>query len=92
MKSSPATCPACQHKLAVEQLACPECATKVAGQFDLPVLLQLNAEQQDFLLRFVKSSGSLKEMAKQLNYSYPKVRNMLDELIATLKTLENETD
>jgi hypothetical protein len=62
----------------------------VQGQYALPLLLQLKADEQDFVMKFLKASGSLKEMAKQLGYSYPKVRNMLDDLIAHLQLLEKE--
>ncbi|GHT71187.1 hypothetical protein FACS189455_2410 [Bacteroidia bacterium] len=47
----------------------------------MPVLARLSAEEQDFILRFVRCSGSLKDMAKQLGLSYPTVRNLLDEII-----------
>lgn len=85
----PVSCPSCSHQLAVTSLACPQCQTQVSGEYSLPLLLQLNAEEQGFLLQFLKASGSLKAMAKQLGYSYPKVRNMLDELIATINQLEH---
>jgi hypothetical protein len=49
--------------------------------YPLPVLARLSTEEQDFILRFVKSSGSLKDMAKQLSLSYPTVRNLLDDII-----------
>lgn len=74
----------------MESLACPACKTQVSGDYTLPLLLQLSAEEQAFLLLFLKSSGSLKAMARQLGFSYPKVRNMLDELISTINQLENE--
>lgn len=37
----------------------------------------------------MKSSGSLKEMAKLLGLSYPTVRNRLDEIIERVKIAEN---
>jgi len=84
----PANCPSCQSKLAVRELSCPNCDTHVQGQYALPLILQLKADEQDFLMKFLKASGSLKEMAKQLGYSYPKVRNMLDDLIERVQSLE----
>lgn len=92
MKSNnlPVSCPSCSNQLNVVSLACPECSTQVNGQFALPLLLQLNAEEQEFLMLFLKASGSLKAMAKELGYSYPKVRNMLDDLISKINQLENE--
>jgi hypothetical protein len=51
----------------------------------LPVLAALSADEQQFILDFVRSSGSLKEMARQRSLSYPTVRNYLDDLIAKLQ-------
>ena len=50
----------------------------------MPALLQLSADEQEFVLAFVKCSGSLKEMASQLKLSYPTVRNLLDDIIDKL--------
>jgi hypothetical protein len=43
---------------------------QVNGNYDLPLYLKLNREDQDFILDFL-SSGSIKEMAKQAGNSYP---------------------
>jgi hypothetical protein len=69
-------------------MQCDRCSTEVHGQFKLPVLVELSAEEQAFILNFVKNSGSLKEMAKQLKLSYPSVRNLLDEIIEKIKSYE----
>jgi hypothetical protein len=53
--------------------------------FDMPRLAKLSTEEQDFILQFIKVSGSLKEMAKLLKLSYPTVRNRLDEIIERIK-------
>jgi len=60
----------------------------VSGNYPLPVLLQLNSEEQDFVMQFFLSSGSLKEMASQMGISYPTVRNRLDDLIEKIKKLQ----
>jgi hypothetical protein len=54
----------------------------------LPALARLSVEDQDFILKFVKNSGSLKDMAKDLRLSYPTVRNLLDEIINKIKVYE----
>ena len=87
MKKLPIICPSCDHSLRVSELSCTSCETKISGAFTLPVLLQLNTEEQHFILQFVISGGSLKKMAEQLNKSYPTVRNMLDDLIEKVESL-----
>lgn len=84
----PVSCPSCAAPLNVSQLSCPECTTQVSGNFPLPALLQLTAEEQHFILQFFLSSGSLKQMAVQMGKSYPTVRNKLDDLIEKVKQLQ----
>ena len=81
----PCNCPSCQSLLKVKSLKCDTCQTEVSGQYDLPVLARLSPDDQQFVLQFVKSSGSLKDMAKYLNLSYPTVRNLLDDIIKKLE-------
>ena len=83
-------CPSCGGPLQALRLGCPHCDLALEGQFDLGVLSCLTPAEQEFLLAFVKSSGSLKEMARRFNVSYPTVRNRLDDLIARVTELEAE--
>ncbi len=86
----PVRCPSCGSGLSVQSLACRECDTVVNGRYDLPVLLMLEKEELEFVLRFVLNSGSLKEMSKEMGLSYPTIRNYLDDLISKLQSLENQ--
>jgi len=90
-KMMPYVCPSCRTGLKVVRLTCSACGTAVEGGFDLPVLARLDAEDQSFLLSFLKSSGSLKELARQHGVSYPTVRNRLDALIGKVAALETGT-
>jgi hypothetical protein len=60
----------------------------VEGLYSLPALVGLSQDDQEFILEFMKVSGSLKEMAGILKVSYPTVRNRLDEVIEKLKQNE----
>lgn len=72
------------------QLSCENCETTVNGTFQLPLLAQLPPEEQNFILHFFLYSGSLKQMAQQMNISYPTVRNKLDDMIAHIQQLQNK--
>ncbi len=80
----PVCCPSCGSRLQVRRLGCPSCGTEVMGDYPLPALMRLSVEEQEFVLAFVRSSGSLKEMASLLKLSYPTVRNKLDDIIEKL--------
>lgn len=90
LKQLPLICPSCSHGLAVKSLICERCSTTIEGLFSLPAITRLSGEEQQFILDFVKASGSLKEMSKQLGLSYPTVRNMLDDLIARISEAEEQ--
>jgi hypothetical protein len=54
-----------------------------------PWLEVLDEEDQQFLKRFVLSSGSLKALCDEYEVSYPTLRARLDRLIAKVKAIEN---
>ena len=89
LQNLPKVCPSCGERRCVCGLRCTECGTRIDGLYGLPVTMQLPADDQLFILDFVKSSGSLKEMARKLGLSYPTVRNRLDDIIAQIQTIEN---
>jgi hypothetical protein len=83
-------CPSCSSlKLNVVKIECLDCSTKFEGHFAIPDILKLSPEDLQFIIDFVKCSGSLKEMAGKQNVSYPTLRNRLNSLIATIEHIEN---
>lgn len=90
-KKLPVVCPSCSSELKIGRLFCNACNTEICGMFDLPLLLRLSHAEQAFVIDFVKSSGSLKDMAKSMGVSYPTVRNVLDDIIQHLNQL-NQTE
>jgi hypothetical protein len=89
MKRLPMSCPSCSNRLSVKRLYCDHCETEVEGLYALPTLASVSQEDQEFIIEFIKASGSLKEMADILKVSYPTVRNRLDEIIGKLKQSES---
>ena len=81
-------CPSCDASLKVGRLFCETCPTEVCGSFELPLLAKLTEKEQQFVIDFIKSSGSLKDMSKNMGISYPTVRNILDDLIDKLNNME----
>ncbi|MFK3939785.1 DUF2089 family protein [Alkalihalobacillus sp. NPDC078783] len=56
-------------------------------------ILSLNGEDVEFIKKFITNSGSLKEIAKIYEVSYPTVRIKLDRLIEKIKlndSVDNE--
>ena len=79
-------CPVCEGDLVVTRLHCPQCDTTIEGFFR-PVedpFAVLNREQMDFLFSFIRCEGRFNRLEKELNLSYPTLRNRLDEIMRTL--------
>lgn len=84
-------CPSCEsHQVQAVKMACSSCGMTFEGNFSVPKLLQLSDSDLQFVLDFVLSSGSLKEMAKLQSVSYPTLRNRLNILIESINALENK--
>ena len=52
-------------------------------------IINLDDEDVSFIKRFLLASGSLKEMARQYEVTYPTVRLRLDKLIQKIKVSED---
>lgn len=87
-KKMPLDCPSCGTRLGISRMHCAGCGTEVSGDYDIPRLMRLSTREVEFAEAFISSSGSLKEMARRLDVSYPTVRNLLDEIIDKLKNME----
>jgi len=87
-KKLPISCPACSGQLEVKTLHCPACDTTVNGFYVLPLLASLKDEDQIFIIDFVKNSGNLKIMAKNMGLSYPTIRHLLDGIIERIRKQE----
>ncbi|MCA8973462.1 MAG: DUF2089 family protein [Planctomycetes bacterium] len=71
--------------IAVGGERCWRCGTTVSGQLSIPLVARLPEEQARFVDAFLLGSGSLTQTQKALSCSYPKVRRLLDDSIATLR-------
>lgn len=91
-KKLPHICPSCSSLLNVKSLICGSCETEVSGNYNLPILASLTEDDQKFIINFVKCSGSLKIMAQNLGLSYPTVRNMLDDVILKVETIQKKSN
>ena len=56
----------------------------IEGAFELPLLAQLPAEDQLFVVAFVRSHGSIKEMERLFGVSYPTIKARLNRLAERL--------
>ncbi len=60
--------------------------------FETNWMSELDTEDVNFIKKFILASGSLKEIAKVYDVSYPTVRLRLDRLIQKIQLAEKASD
>jgi hypothetical protein len=74
--------------LIVERVRIPEKQISIEGQFSLPELARLNLDDQIFVVAFLRSHGSIKEMEQVFGVSYPTIKARLNRMAGQLEFIE----
>ena len=90
MAKAISTCPACQSKLHIATLACPDCGMELRNTFVLSQFDMLDDEKSAFLMSFLRNRGNLKNVQAELQMSYPTAKRRLDEILIALDLVEEE--
>ncbi|MGD0780479.1 MAG: DUF2089 domain-containing protein [Dehalococcoidales bacterium] len=64
----------------VERVRLVDTDIAIEGSFSLPPLANLSAEDQVFVMAFIRCSGSIKDMEALFGISYPTVKNRLNHI------------
>jgi len=75
-------------ELVVERVRLPEKGIAVEGSFAPPQLARLSLEDQVFVIAFIRSHGSIKEMEQTFGVSYPTVKARLNRIASHLDFVE----
>lgn len=71
-------------KVIVQRVEIPQKGLHLEGEFSLPPLMNLSEEEQYFVVAFLYCHGSIKEMERMFQISYPTVKNRLNKIIGKL--------
>src|ERR1700686_5471959 len=74
--------------LVIERVRIPEKDLAIEGLFELPQLARLNLEDQVFIIAFVRSHGSIKEMEQTFGVSYPTIKARLNRIASSLEFVD----
>ncbi len=74
----------------VERVRLTGSGVAIEGEFELPQLAQLNAEDQVFVTAFVRCHGSIKEMERIFGVSYPTIKSRLNRIMQRLDFVETD--
>ena len=75
-------------EIVIERVRLVDNNIAIEGEFELPRLARLAAEDQVFIMAFIQCHGSLKDMETMFGISYPTVKNRLNRLAEMLKLVE----
>ncbi len=76
------------RKMIVERVRLADADVAIEGRFDPPPLANLSAEEQVFVMAFVRCHGSIKQMERMFGISYPTVKNRLNGIAERLPMVE----
>ena len=62
----------------------------IEGCFELPQLARLGIEDQVFIIAFVRSHGSIKEMEQVFGLSYPTIKARLTRIAQSLEFVDTK--
>jgi hypothetical protein len=74
--------------ITVERVKLVDNDIAIEGSFSLPPLASLSAEDQVFVMAFVKCSGSIKDMEQMFGISYPTVKNRINRIAQQTEFVE----
>jgi len=74
--------------IVVERVRLADRNIAIEGQFELPQLARLSSENQVFVVAFVRSHGSIKEMERVFGVSYPTIKARLTRIADSLDFVE----
>ena len=76
--------------ITVERVRVVDSDIAIEGSFSLPPLANLSAEDQVFVMAFIRSHGSIKDMEQMFGISYPTVKNRINRIAEQLEFVEIE--
>jgi hypothetical protein len=85
-------CPACGGELIVTQQSCSQCETVILGRFKPNLFSRLSPDNLRFLELFVKNRGNVKDMEREMGWSYWTIRGRLNEIIGELGFESGESE
>ena len=75
--------------IVVERVRLADKDIAIEGSFELPQLARLDMEDQIFIIAFVRSHGSIKEMERIFGVSYPTIKSRLMRIAGDLEFVES---
>ena len=76
------------RRFVVERVRLAGTGVAVEGEFELPRVARMTAEDQVFVAAFVCCHGSIKQMERMFGVSYPTIKNRLNRIAEQLEFVQ----
>jgi hypothetical protein len=76
------------QKMVINRVTLVDQDISIEGEFELPPMAKLGADDQVFVAAFVQSDGSIKEMERLFGVSYPTIKGRLTRIGAQLEFVQ----
>lgn len=87
----PTKCPICGKDTHAAVIKCESCGSTINNKFGFSKFERLDDKQTEFVLAFIECEGSIKDMEKRFDISYPTVKARLAEIKKTLGLAEGKS-
>lgn len=91
MLKVPTKCPICGNDTYAAVVKCKSCGTTINNVFEFSSLEKLDDKQTEFVLAFIECEGSIKDMEKRFDISYPTVKARLADIKRALGLAEGKS-
>jgi len=81
-----------EREFVIERVRLTGSETAIEGNFKLPELARLSADDQVFVAAFVRCHGSIKQMEEFFGVSYPTIKNRLNRIGQLLEFVKIEAE
>jgi len=78
------------YPILIERVLIPGKSISIEGGFTLPPLAQLSLDDQVFVMAFLRSHGSIKEMEQTFGVSYPTIKSRLNRISSQFEFVDND--
>jgi len=82
-------CVFCSYPLSISKLSCDGCKSDFNGTFSFSRLARLSIQDQKLAESLILSGGNLKDLAENLDLSYPTLKKRLLLLTQNMKNLKD---